>query len=220
MRDDFPSGTKDELAKRVAFLCSNPRCRQPTSGPQTGPSGTVNVGIAAHITAASAGGPRYNPALSVNERTCSENAIWLCQTCAKLIDNDLPGYSTDKLTEWKSDAEAAARRALERRQAPATESEGVFLEAERLMPALLAEMRTDVRGDASGLVREFVVLSNPNVLFVDGRLHFTYFANVHRNALIEVDWLEEMGLVTIVPARKRPVYRMTPEFARWLGSVK
>lgn len=218
MRDDFPSGVKDELAKRAAFLCSNPRCRQPTSGPQIGPSGTVNVGVAAHVTAASPGGPRYDPALSASERASADNAVWLCQTCAKLVDNDLSGYSADRLTEWKWDAEAAARRALERRLSPATESEGVFLEAERLMPGLIAEMRADVRGDASGLVRELVVLSNPNVLFVDGRLHFTYFANVHRNALVEVDWLEEMGLVTSVPARKRPVYRMTPEFARWLGS--
>src|SRR3990172_9122164 len=52
VRDDFPAGVKDELAKRVSYLCSNPRCRQPTSGPQSSPSGTVNIGVAAHITAA------------------------------------------------------------------------------------------------------------------------------------------------------------------------
>lgn len=43
MRDDFTIGVKEELAKRVVYLCSNPGCRQPTSGPQSTPSGTVNM---------------------------------------------------------------------------------------------------------------------------------------------------------------------------------
>jgi hypothetical protein len=46
----------------------------------------VNVGVAAYITAASPGGPRYDPALTTDQRSGGENAIWLCQTCGKLVE--------------------------------------------------------------------------------------------------------------------------------------
>ena len=107
MRDEFTVSIKEELAKRVGYLCSNPSCRQPTSGPKSTPSGTVNIGVAAHITAASSGGPRYDDSFSSDDRGSSGNGIWLCQTCAKLVDNDQSRYTVDKLREWKSDAEAA-----------------------------------------------------------------------------------------------------------------
>ncbi len=124
MRDEFTVGIKEELAKRVGYLCSNPGCRQPTSGPQSTPFGTVNIGVAAHITAASPSGPRYDDSLSSGDRGSSGNGIWLCQTCSKLVDSDQSRYTVGKLREWKSDAEAASARALERRRSPATESEG------------------------------------------------------------------------------------------------
>lgn len=41
--DDFSVRVKDELAKRVGYLCSNPACRQPTSGQQVKPTGTVYI---------------------------------------------------------------------------------------------------------------------------------------------------------------------------------
>src|SRR5437899_8109263 len=56
MRDEFSVGTKELLAKRVGYRCSNPECRQPTSGPQEDPAKVVNIGVAAHITAASPDG--------------------------------------------------------------------------------------------------------------------------------------------------------------------
>ena len=56
MRDDFDKETKETLARRVGYLCSNPSCRKPTSGPQTDPAKAINLGVAAHITAASLGG--------------------------------------------------------------------------------------------------------------------------------------------------------------------
>ncbi len=34
MRDEFNKTTKEELAYRVGFKCSNPDCRRPTSGPK------------------------------------------------------------------------------------------------------------------------------------------------------------------------------------------
>ena len=215
-RDEFPAKVKDELAKRVAYLCSNPRCRQSTSGPRAAASGTVNIGVAAHITAASPGGPRYDPSLSEAERSSVGNGIWLCQTCAKLIDSDIERYPVDKLLEWKSDAEAAAAKALEVRLAPVSASEGVFLEAARLMPELIAEMREDVQNDDTELIREFVVLRTRSVRFAWRKDHFVYYIEEHPHLIVQLDWLEEMGALIDVARRDTPMYRMTPEFFRWL----
>lgn len=216
MRDEFPVAVKDELSKRVGYLCSNPGCRQPTSGPKSSPSGTVNIGVASHITAASPGGPRYDSKLSVGQRSSAENGIWLCQTCAKLIDSDKTQFGVEKLREWRSDAEAAAARALARRRAPATESEGVFLEAERLMPGLIAEMRADVRSDVTQLVREIVPLRSQGMVFGGRKEHLVYYETDHPDLQLQIDWLVDMGLVLDVTPANTPIYRITSEFWHWL----
>src|SRR6266850_1793484 len=113
MRDDFPMAVKETLALRVGVRCSNPQCRKPTSGPQEDPSQAVNIGVAAHITAASPGGPRYDPRLSPEERRSATNGIWLCQNCAKLVDNDETRYPVDIIRDWKAQSEETARQALE-----------------------------------------------------------------------------------------------------------
>lgn len=107
-RDDFSIGVNSALAKRVAHRCSNPDCRVITVGPHTDANRAVSVGVAAHITAASPGGPRYDLVLNSAQRKDASNGIWLCQTCAKLIDSDVVKYSTAVLTEWKNIAEQAA----------------------------------------------------------------------------------------------------------------
>jgi len=68
----------------------------------------VNVGVAAHITAASPGGKRYDASLSPEHRKHPNNAIWLCQYCAKLIDSDELRFSVSVLHGWKRAAEAEA----------------------------------------------------------------------------------------------------------------
>ena len=93
VRDEFPNTVKTVLAQRAAGRCSNPDCGAVTSGPGLDPDSAVNVGVAAHITAASRGGPRYDPALTPAERMAALNGIWLCQTCAKLIDTDVTRYT-------------------------------------------------------------------------------------------------------------------------------
>jgi tetratricopeptide (TPR) repeat protein len=112
VRDEFRSAAKTVLAQRAAGRCSNPDCGAVTSGPGLDPNSAVNVGVAAHITAASPGGPRYDPALTPAERAAALNGIWLCQTCAKLIDTDLSRYKADVLRQWKTRAEAAAAAML------------------------------------------------------------------------------------------------------------
>lgn len=108
MREEFPDSIKHIVARRVNYLCSRPNCGAPTSGPQLDPSRCLNLGVAAHITAASALGPRYNIGLTSAQRKGADNAIWLCQNCAKLVDNDEVRFTETVLRGWKDSAERKA----------------------------------------------------------------------------------------------------------------
>jgi len=134
MRDDFPPRTKVTLAQRVGMCCSNPNCRQLTSGPQKNRNKAISIGVAAHISAASPGGPRYNPELSAHERRSIDNGIWLCQNCAKLVDNDEVRFTADLLHDWKRRAEEVTRaqvqsplRSRPRKEIAASGAEGYEL---------------------------------------------------------------------------------------------
>jgi hypothetical protein len=73
-------------------------------------SGSVNVGQAAHITAAARGGKRYDPLLTPEERRAEANGIWLCNLCASLIDKDEERFTIELLRKWKTDAIERALR--------------------------------------------------------------------------------------------------------------
>lgn len=66
-RDNFTEATKRLLAERVGYKCSNPFCKRTTIGPQNGSKGVASIGEASHICAASPGGKRYNPQMSVED---------------------------------------------------------------------------------------------------------------------------------------------------------
>ena len=100
-RDEFSNATKEVIAKRAGQCCSNPDCHVVTSGPHTEDHKAINLGVAAHITAASLGGPRYNSNLTTEERSSITNAIWLCQKCAKLVDSDIIKFPEEVLIIWK-----------------------------------------------------------------------------------------------------------------------
>ena len=87
-RDNFSELTKALLAKCIGYLCSHPDCQRPTIGPALGEEGWLNAGEAAHITAAAAGGPRYDGSLSRDERRSYSNGIWMSGIHAKQIDSD------------------------------------------------------------------------------------------------------------------------------------
>lgn len=107
-RDDFRKTTKDVLAKRVGYMCSNPSCRKLTIGPNEVGSKATSIGVAAHITAASSGGPRYDEDLTSEQRSHIDNGIWLCGNCSILIDKDEDKFSKELLYEWKEIAEEEA----------------------------------------------------------------------------------------------------------------
>jgi hypothetical protein len=104
-RDNFSQPTRKTIATRVGWRCSNPDCRAPTTGPVSDPSRASVVGVAAHITAAAPGGPRFDPALSERDRKSVSNGIWLCGICAKKIDDDCARYTSSVLRFWRLDAE-------------------------------------------------------------------------------------------------------------------
>ena len=111
-RDEFSKAVKRTLAQRVGLLCSHPSCRAVTMGPESDPSSVVNIGVAAHITAAARGGPRFDLSITEKERRSASNGVWLCQNCAKLIDSDLGVYSAGLLRQWKAGAEEETRKRI------------------------------------------------------------------------------------------------------------
>jgi hypothetical protein len=110
MRDDFPRQTIAEIAKSVGYRCSNPECARPTVGANAAQDGIITIGVAAHICAASPGGPRYNPAQIRDARRSKDNGIWLCQNCGRLIDADPQKFTVEILTGWKHNAQERAFR--------------------------------------------------------------------------------------------------------------
>lgn len=105
MRDDFPLGVKRKLAERVNYHCSNPLCRKLTSGPNEDDHKSTLIGIAAHISAASKGGPRFDETLSSKQRKSITNGIWLCHNCSDLVDKDENKFPSEILVNWKKQTE-------------------------------------------------------------------------------------------------------------------
>lgn len=107
MRDDFTAATKRRLAERAGYICSNPECRRNQLGPAAeNDSESVNLGRAAHICAAAPGGPRYDADQLPDERSSLENGIFLCATCADLVDkNNGGGHTAETLLAWKNEHE-------------------------------------------------------------------------------------------------------------------
>jgi hypothetical protein len=99
--DRFKQAVIVALAKRAANQCSNPDCNAITSGPTDDLSGSVNVGEAAHIYGANPGSARYEAGMVSADRADITNAIWLCATCHKLVDDDPKRYPPGLLFEWQ-----------------------------------------------------------------------------------------------------------------------
>ena len=114
-RAEFRCRTRTLVAQRAGYRCSFPSCDRLTIGPGNAPCEVSNVGVAAHIYAAAASGrgPRGNSALSENELRSVDNAIWLCQHHAALIDkNHGGGYPAEKLHSFKNRHESRIAQEL------------------------------------------------------------------------------------------------------------
>lgn len=88
-RDDFSAATVRDLARRASYICSNPECHNLTIGPASNDlEKIVFLGKAAHITAASPRGARYDSSLAAEDRRAIKNGIFLCPGCADKIDKN------------------------------------------------------------------------------------------------------------------------------------
>src|SRR5262245_55665956 len=111
MRDDFHRDVKRTLAARAGHRCSV--CGRSTSGPAAGTDLSLSDGVAAHISAASPQGPRFDPAISPEQRRSAENAIWVCTKHGREIDADISTFPTHILRGLKRIREEAAERELQ-----------------------------------------------------------------------------------------------------------
>lgn len=137
MRDEFTESTISKIARRVGYLCSNPQCRRPTIGPKPSGDGWINIGVAAHITAAAPGGPRFDASLTDAERRHPSNGILLCSDHAALVDRDPQHYTVERLRKWKQTAEERALAAIATRAADAGEPVRLAVELDEADRALI-----------------------------------------------------------------------------------
>jgi hypothetical protein len=165
-RDDFSTEVKRTLSGRVGLRCSNPDCRAATGGPQSDPAKIVNIGVAAHITAAASGGPRFDEKLSPEDRASPTNGIWLCQNCAKRIDNDVQRYPTDLILAWKRVAESFADALLGKTTMPTAPVWAPTTPMEHAVAAVAANAP-----NADAAVQAFMVSLSKQLGIVAGRLH-------------------------------------------------
>ncbi|MCI1010673.1 hypothetical protein HWE02_15530 [Pseudomonas oryzihabitans] len=104
-RDDFTAATIRLLKDISSNICSNPECRVHTLGCKQLNDSPLSIGVAAHITAAAEGGPRYDASLTSAQRRDASNGIWLCQNHARQIDVDPNAFSVELLLQWKAQSE-------------------------------------------------------------------------------------------------------------------
>lgn len=159
MRDDFPVEVRRVVAARVNLVCSRPSCRAPTGGPQLDESKALNVGVAAHIAAAAPGGARYDSSMTPEERMHANNAIWLCQTCAKLIDNDLARFTVAVLRRWKIEAEEEADKNIGKARPENGHSETVAIARAALMDQRFQMVMHNYQGNPKFMIDTFADLS-------------------------------------------------------------
>jgi hypothetical protein len=215
MRDDFNSQIKDTLSKRVGLRCSNPNCRALTSGPNSSEDKATNIGVAAHITAASINGPRYDASMTPSERSSIKNGIWLCQSCAKLIDSDTLRYAVDLLHKWKNKAEIETDLELTkvRRSKTPTGFEKLF----KLMPALINEFKEDI--EKNPLMREFILQGRGWVYNSGGRKLLVYFFEDHEDLEAKIRLLKNNNLVNEITFNNVKRFVFTEEFVEILNSI-
>ena len=215
MRDDFNSTIKDTLSKRVGLLCSNPTCKTLTMGPNSIEHKTTNIGVAAHITAASPGGPRFDEKLTSEQRSSISNAIWLCQSCSKLIDSDPNKYTIDVLRSWKNEAEQVAGLRLNRQGTD--ESYKNYEEVFKLMPELIDEITVDLKSNP--LFREFILQQKGWIYNSGGNQILVYYYDDHENLDAKIRLLENNGLVTNITYNNTLRYVIEENFVQRLKEL-
>ena len=193
-RENFPKKVIDTLRGRVNNRCSNPDCRVPTTGPTKAPDKMNNIGIAAHITAASPGGPRYDSSMIPKKRKSINNAIWLCSNCSIKIDKDVRKYSVKVLRDWKNSAENKAREELGKK----IPDENYVIESiTTALTGLSPKFMPDILSNASKATSRSLEMLDPrfsiNANHINGMTSFEFKAKepVEANILVKSNFANE-----------------------------
>jgi hypothetical protein len=210
-RDDFRASVIRIIAQRAGYRCSNQTCLRPTIGPD-GADESASIGVAAHITAAAEGGPRYDPTLTTEERAAAENGIWLCQTCSRLVDVDVSSHSIDKLREWKTLAEMRAYLGIRGFAIVVSRS---FQKLEDKMPRLVAEMRDDIAREP--FIREFIIISKKWSYNSDPENPiFCYFFEDHDSLKPMLKVMQNYGAILETTYNNVDRFEFTEDFVEYL----
>ncbi|WP_375230050.1 hypothetical protein [Roseobacter sp. S98] len=210
-RDDFRAPVVRKIAQRAGYRCSNQACLRPTIGPD-GADDSASIGVAAHITAAAEGGPRYDPTLTPEERAAAENGVWLCQTCSRLVDVDVASHSIDQLREWKTLAEMRAYLGIRGFAIVVSRS---FQRLEDKMAGLVAEMRNDIGNEP--FIREFIILSKNWSYNGDPENPiFSYFFEDHDNLKPMLKVMQNYGAIIETTHNNTDRFEFTEDFAEYL----
>ena len=113
-------------------------------------------------------------------------------------------YFADKYTDQRKDKEA--RKKIRKK----------FDSLRKVMPNLLDEMKTDLLGDKTGLVREFVLLPSSGVAFNGSKPRFHYYEDAHNDLRNKISLLLDDGYVVDVSTTGTPIFRMSEQFANLL----
>jgi hypothetical protein len=114
-RIEFTQAIKQIVAERAGHHCSFRDCNSSTIGPNPGNSrSSIRNGHACHIYPASGSGPRSALTPPDFDLGSLENAIWMCETHASLIDKD-GGFPYPPLVLFKLRDQAENRAAVSQR---------------------------------------------------------------------------------------------------------
>ena len=115
---DFPIAVKRIIAQRVNYICSNPKCRCFTAGPNVKDKTDTKIADCAHIYSGANDGPRYNLTIDDNFLKSTKNALWLCKNCHRRIDRNWENYPTELLIKWKEETEKLVYNYIESNTSP------------------------------------------------------------------------------------------------------
>jgi len=112
-RHKVPPRVEKNLALRSGNACAYPSCgKELTLDPAHPDDDSKVIGKAAHIAAASPGGPRYDPTMTDQQRSSIDNLLFLCGDHHDAVDSQLSHHTTEFLQDAKRTHEALVRRSV------------------------------------------------------------------------------------------------------------
>ncbi|MBV7393253.1 hypothetical protein [Mameliella sediminis] len=151
--------------------------------------------------------------MTPEERSAPENGIWLCQTCSRLIDVDVPSYRADLLREWKTLAEMRAYLGLRGFAIVVSRS---FDKLEEKMPDLIAEMRKDIADFPFS--RTCVAMSSKAAFNGDpDNPTLIYYTDKYEHLVSKMKVMENYAaLVDVTTKVHTPKFELTEDFVEYL----